>query len=363
MATNETLVPSPTPEPETIVSNDVSTAVGTLILTLVFLVGVPGNLFVIWSILVRARKRSVTCLLILHLALADGGLMLLTLFFVVYLAKRSWVFGTAMCKGLFYLCCTNMYASIFLITVMSLHRLVAVVRPHRLHLINRKAVVAPVVAALWVLTLAMAVPALVFRQDTVNREAGRGNATWVCVPVHPREWQVVFQYTFETVVGFVLPYAVIVASYVRILRRIRRTRFRRRVRSEKLILAIVITFGLFWLPYHVVNIIQVAAVLSKEPARTRLDHVWKTSRAVTSSLAFISSCANPVLYSVAARGYIHQAGLGFMARLFEGTAPDSGTYRGRTDNGLSRQASREKVGLDSLKDREADSSTSTSQGK
>ena len=69
--------------------------------------------------------------------------------------------------------------------------------------------------------------------------------------------QVVLQYTLELVLGFIVPYPVIVCSYVCILRRIRQTKFRRRVRSEKLILAIVVTFCIFWLPYHVVNLVQV----------------------------------------------------------------------------------------------------------
>lgn len=75
--------------------------------------------------------------------------------------------------------------------------------------------------------------------------------------VHSPRAQVRFQYAFETVSGFILPYAVIIVSYVLILRRLRQTQFRRKVHSEKLILAIVVMFGLFWLPYHVVNMIQV----------------------------------------------------------------------------------------------------------
>jgi predicted MFS family arabinose efflux permease len=73
--------------------------------------------------------------------------------------------------------------------------------------------------------------------------------------------QVVYQYTFETVVGFLVPYGVIVSSYVCILRRLRQTKFRRKVRSEKLILAIVVMFGIFWLPYHLNNIIQVCVII------------------------------------------------------------------------------------------------------
>lgn len=81
-------------------------------------------------------------------------------------------------------------------------------------------------------------------------------------PLQSLQWhlffvQVRFQYTFETVAGFILPYTVIIISYVLILRRLRQTRFHRKVRSEKLILAIVVMFGLFWLPYHVINMIEV----------------------------------------------------------------------------------------------------------
>lgn len=69
--------------------------------------------------------------------------------------------------------------------------------------------------------------------------------------------QTVVHYMLELVLGFLIPYAVIIVSYICILRRIRQTRFQRRIRSEKLILAIVLTFCLFWLPYHVINIVQV----------------------------------------------------------------------------------------------------------
>lgn len=55
----------------------------------------------------------------------------------------------------------------------------------------------------------------------------------------------------------------------------------------------------------------------------RLGNIWLGSRAITSTIAFISSCANPVLYFFAGKSYIRREGLAFMARLFEGTAFDS----------------------------------------
>ena len=172
-------------EDQSLVSNDASTIVGAIILSLVFLIGVPGNLFIIWSILARSRKRSVTTLLILNLACADGFLMALTIFFVVYLAKQTWIFSSFLCKTLFYLCNVNMYASIMLITLMSLHRLVAVVWPHHIGAFSKKRTVLRVLAGLWVSVLVLALPALIFREVREDT-AERGRTRFVCAPNHVR---------------------------------------------------------------------------------------------------------------------------------------------------------------------------------
>uniref|UniRef100_A0A3B4F386 Leukotriene B4 receptor 1-like n=1 Tax=Pundamilia nyererei TaxID=303518 RepID=A0A3B4F386_9CICH len=298
--------PNPTPDPddENAVKNDYSAAIGALILSLVFLLGVPGNLFIVWSILARCQQRSVTTLLILNLACADGFLMALTIFFIIYLVMQTWVFGNAMCKILFYLCNSNMYASIFLITLMSVHRLLAIVFPHTLyHLITRK-VVRRVILGTWVLVMVMSIPSLVFR-DVKKETDDMNQTTYVC-------------YAFETVAGFIIPYAIIITCYVVILKRLRETKFQRNSHSEKLILAIVITFGLFWLPYHVINMVQVCEGMFL----TNIHAISQSSRAVTSALAFISSCANPVLYTFAGKSYIKKNGFAFMAKLFEGTLSD-----------------------------------------
>ncbi|XP_059201413.1 leukotriene B4 receptor 2b [Centropristis striata] len=327
-------------EDPSVVSNDFSTALGALILGLVFLLGVPGNLFIVWSILARIRRRSVTTLLILNLACADGFLMALTIFFIIYLGKQTWVFGNVMCKGVFYLCNTNMYASIFLITLMSVHRLVAVVLPRRMSTLASRKIVRRVIVGMWLLVMVMSIPSMVFRE--VRLDDAEANATrLVCAPNHTLPTHERFQYAFETVAGFILPYAVIITCYILILRRLRQTQFRRKVRSEKLILAIVVTFGLFWLPYHVINMMQVTALWYSENSRTRktLDHITKSSRAVTSALAFISSCANPVLYTFAGKSYIRQNGFAFMARLFEGTSTDhTGTTKSKDAVGLNMES-------------------------
>ncbi|XP_039505311.1 leukotriene B4 receptor 2a [Pimephales promelas] len=347
-------IPVTTPSPNTILSNEIGVIAGATILSLVFLLGVPGNIFIVWSILARARRRSVTTLLILNLAFADGFLMLLTPFFVVYLVKRGWIFRLALCKVLFYLCCTNMYASIFLITLMSLHRLVAIVWPKRVAAVTDPRALTRVIVGLWVLALGLSVPVLVFRTTE-----GTSEENLVCDCNHTKPQYVVMQYGMETVLSFLLPYGVIIGSYVCILRKIRKTRFRRRIRSEKLILVIIVTFGLFWLPYHIINMIQVAAALHPEgETKVRLTKISTSMRALTSTVAFVSSCINPILYTFAGKSYIRQEGLAFMARLFEATALYS-TRKIRQSNQNSRDKDTDEGG--SLKDKDSDSITTPHQ--
>jgi len=187
-ASPSSLLPNGSATETSIVSSTAATTVGAVILSLGFLLGVPGNLFIIWSILARARKQSVTTLLILNLAYADGSLMVLTPFFVVYLVQQTWVFGSALCKILFYLCLANMYASIMLITLMSLHRFAAIVWPNRVRALLGRRAALRTLAAVWVLVLVASVPALLFREQ---RPSGNlGTTRQVCDSFHDSQSQV-----------------------------------------------------------------------------------------------------------------------------------------------------------------------------
>ncbi|XP_062864933.1 leukotriene B4 receptor 2a [Trichomycterus rosablanca] len=345
---------SSTTPPLTIMSSPGGTIAGALILSMAFLLGVPGNLFVIWSIVVRTRRQSVTTLLILNLACADGALMVLTPFFIAYLIKRSWVFGLAMCKAMYYLCCANMYASIFMITLMSLHRVVAVVWPHRVRTITGRRKVARAIAVLWILALALSVPVLVFRETYRMLNGETRMYVHVCDCKHDQPKYAVMQYTMETLLAFILPYSLMLASYLCILHRIRQTRFERRIRTEKLILAIVVTFAVLWLPYHIVNMMQVTEVL--KPEYRKIHQIRTALRPFASAMAFVSSCINPILYMFAGKSYMRRAGLAFMARLFDATGRDSSsrkTCRSSQINKVQQEGEAER-----LRNKETNSTTS-----
>ncbi|EMP26816.1 Leukotriene B4 receptor 2 [Chelonia mydas] len=303
----------------TLLTSSVSSVTGIVFLLLAALIGLPGNLFVVWSILWKMKPscRSVTCLLVLNLAMADGAVLLLTPFFILFLTFKTWFFGLAVCKGVYYLCCVNMYASIFIITLMSVDRCLAVSRPYLSQAIRKKHLVVKILAALWAAAVLLAVPAFVYRQ-LVSDLSGR----WlICEPCHATRGLAVFHFTMETVVAFVVPFAVIVGCYSAILVRLRGRRWHRRgARTGKLIAAVVLCFAALWVPYHVVNVLQVASNVASGRVAESLGHAWKAGRAGATALAFLSSSINPVLYVFAAGDLIKTSGAKFIAQFFEGAS-------------------------------------------
>ncbi|MEE6523356.1 hypothetical protein FKM82_022222 [Ascaphus truei] len=304
----------------TLLSSPASRISGTIFLALAASLGLPGNAFIIWSILwkMKSREKSVTCILILNLAVADGTILLLAPFFITFLAQKNWVFGRAVCKLAYYLCCLNMYASIFIIALMSLDRFFAVFRPYLAQSLRKRDVVTKVLIAIWLLAAALALPAFAYREvvEDISMKAK------ICVPCHSSRSEAVFHYSFETLVAFLLPFPMVLFSYMLVLAKLKGSHFGQRSRIEKLIAAILLTFAILWLPYHIVNAMQVASNLTSGKVSENLEKAYKMSRAGATALTFFSASVNPLLYAFAASDLFKIFGVGFVAKLLEGTAAE-----------------------------------------
>ncbi|XP_037531258.1 leukotriene B4 receptor 1 [Nematolebias whitei] len=299
---------------------NVSGGVGITILTLAFVLGFPGNMFVVWSVLCRVKKRSVTCLLVLNLALADGFVLLSAPLFLRYLAGgRGWEFGSVACKLIHYLSSVNMYVSIYLICMMSMDRWLAVTKPFMSQRMRTKRSLLVLLLGVWVLAFILSLPMPFYRS---NVKIIINNFTvHHCIPYH---WQSVghwaFQYLFETVMGCLVPFSLITSCYSSIMCRLQSAKFQSRGKSSRLIIMIICAFVIFWLPYHIVNMIEVIGLLKN---RQSVIQAALTVRPIVIAFAYFSSAVNPLLYVFAGSSYIRQAGLNFMGRMFEATNSES----------------------------------------
>ncbi|XP_004647527.1 leukotriene B4 receptor 1 [Octodon degus] len=318
MDTNTTSRPGPSSGGATFIP-----LLAMILLSVSMAVGLPGNTFVVWSILKRMRKRSVTALMVLNLALADLAVLLTAPFFLHFLARRAWSFKLAGCRLCHYICGVSMYASILLITAMSLDRSLAVASPFLSQKVRTKAAARWLLAGIWVASFLLATPVLAFRTVQVLKEVE------VCVPNYPSDRHKAFHMFFEAFTGFVVPFLVVVGSYSDISRRLRLRRFRRSRRTGRLVALIILAFAAFWLPYHVVGLIEGSRALAGTLDQS-LPELTK-ARHVCIALAFLSSSVNPLLYACAGGSLLRSAGVGFVAKLLEATGSEAySTRRGGT---------------------------------
>lgn len=299
----------------------ISAQIGVAILVLAFVLGFPGNLFVVWSVLCRVKKRSVTCLLVLNLALADACVLLSAPLFLRYLAGgRGWEFGSAACKLVHYLSSVNMYVSIYLICLMSMDRWLAVTKPFLSQRMRTKRSLLVLLLGVWVLAFLLSLP-MPFYRSILKLPLPNNRTVSLCSPYH---WgsvgHKVFQYLFETIMGCLVPFTLINTCYSTVICRLQTVKFQRRGQGSRLILLIICTFAVFWLPYHIVNIIEVVGELQSSKS---VLNAARLARPNVTAFAYFSSAVNPILYVFAGSSHIRQAGLSFMGKLFEATNSES----------------------------------------
>ncbi|XP_041815507.1 leukotriene B4 receptor 1-like [Chelmon rostratus] len=286
---------------------DGGTAVACVILGLSFLVGAPGNLLVIWTILRHVKQRSHTVMLILHLAAADL-LVLITLPLWIYSLVDAWVFGGAFCKALVYIVSVCMFSSIFFITLMGVERFLAICHPFVMMRWKTKSFMNRCLVLVWLLSLFLA--ALASLTEPLDESEG---AEQCFTRDFSSVTQAVILLCLETLGGFVVPFIILVICYCLVAAQLRKMNFNSKQKSMLLVHAVVIAFTLCWLPYHVINIVDRVCILSGTERECLPQSIVFSSGA----LVFISSSVNPVLYAFFARNLQGSLEESRLVRLFQ----------------------------------------------
>ncbi|KAM4881332.1 somatostatin receptor type 3 [Thomomys bottae] len=281
-------------------------AVSCVLIPLVYLVvcvvGLLGNSLVIYVVVRHTASPSVTSVYILNLALADELFMLGLPFLAAQNALSYWPFGSLMCRLVMAVDAINQFTSIFCLTVMSLDRYLAVVHPVRSARWRTAPVARVVSVAVWLASAVVVLPVVVF--SGVPPGMSTCHMQW---PEPAAAWRAGF-IIYTAALGFFGPLLVICLCYLLIVvkvrsatRRVRAPTCRwvqapvcqRRRRSERrvtrMVVAVVALFVLCWMPFYVLNIVNVVCPLPEEPAFFGLYFL-------VVALPYANSCANPILY-------------------------------------------------------------------
>lgn len=270
-------------------------AVSGILISLVYLVvcvvGLLGNSLVIYVVLRHTSSPSVTSVYILNLALADELFMLGLPFLAAQNALSYWPFGSLMCRLVMAVDGINQFTSIFCLTVMSVDRYLAVVHPTRSARWRTAPVARTVSAAVWVASAVVVLPVVVF--SGVPRGMSTCHMQW---PEPAAAWRTAF-IIYTAALGFFGPLLVICLCYLLIVVKVKAAGMRvgssRRRRSERkvtrMVVVVVLVFVGCWLPFFIVNIVNLAFTLPEEPTSAGLYFFVVV-------LSYANSCANPLLY-------------------------------------------------------------------
>uniref|UniRef100_A0A3Q2TEK9 Complement C5a receptor 1 n=1 Tax=Fundulus heteroclitus TaxID=8078 RepID=A0A3Q2TEK9_FUNHE len=269
--------------------------VALVLYALVVLLGVPGNALVLW-VTGFCMTRSVTSIWFLNLALADLLCCLsLPLLMVPLVHDDHWHFGPLACtlvKGLFYLV---MYCSVLQLVLISVDRLMLVKRPIWCQNNRRPRQAAWACVAVWCLALVGSIPQFVYA-----RQIDVGEHKKECVLAYTRKsvWPIA---SFRFTMAFVLPFFVIVLCHLVVYITTNKGLSRGRVKSKRtvrIIIAVVLSFFLCWLPLHILDFIDLAtARTSSHSPRIYLAQV------LALCLAYFNSCLNPLIYVCIGRSF------------------------------------------------------------
>ncbi|GCB62206.1 urotensin-2 receptor [Scyliorhinus torazame] len=277
----------------------VTCSIGT-ILSLMFIIGVVGNVYTLMVMCHSMRSAASMYVYIISLALADL-LYLSTIPFIVctYFVK-GWYFGDIGCRILFSVDLLTMHASIFTLTVMSTERYLAVVKP--LDTVKRsKSYRKAIAVVIWLTSLLLALPMIII----IKLIQIRGK--YICAPTWDTHiFRIYMTVLFTTCIlapGMIIGYLYIRLARTYWLSQVTTFSDKQTKRSPNqkvlyMIFTIVLVFWACFLPFWVWQMIEHYQPPLPLSQKTR-GHI----NYLMTCLTYSNSCINPFLYTLLTKNY------------------------------------------------------------
>lgn len=284
---------------------------GLIVLYIItFLVGLVGNSLVCFAVWRNTKMRTITNMFIVNLSVADLGVIIICLPSTLLVdVTETWFLGTTFCKIHLFLMTVSVSVSVMTLCAISVERWYAICRPLSFHSTVRRA--RHIIAVIWFLSACIAIPELVssavepLRSDTVLLSA--------CYPKLWTNTQTAIFQIFLMVALYILPLALMGFAYTHIAivlwtehipginerqsrepmmdkRSSDKDQSETRKKAAKMLIAVVVVFGICFFPVHFLNIVRYTVGLHAFPNVNILALFahWTT---------FLNSSINPVIYN------------------------------------------------------------------
>ncbi|XP_066506848.1 tachykinin receptor 1b [Hoplias malabaricus] len=292
----------------------------------IVLISVVGNIIVIWIILAHKRMRTVTNYFLVNLAFAEASMSAFnTVVNFVYAVHNEWYFGLVYCRFHNFFPIAAVFASIYSMTAIALDRYMAIIHPLQQRLSSTETKL--LVGVIWVLALLLAFPQYYY--SSTAQLPGR----IVCFIDWPEYSMWDFKkmyYVCVVVLIYFLPLLVMGCAYLVVgctlwaseIPGDSSDRYREQLTAKrkvvKMMIVVVCTFAVCWLPFHVYFLLhQFFPHLFEERyiQQVYLGIMW---------LAMSSTMYNPIIYCFLNDRFR----AGFQQAFFWCPCTPEGTYEG-----------------------------------
>lgn len=289
-------------------------AVKITVYTLLILISLIGNTLIVLVVLKNKRMQTTTNYFLVNLAVSDLVVSLSCSWVnLVEDLTEGWVLGAFFCPFNSFAQVTSLVSSILSLTLVACDRFFGIVFAMKAHIIERKA--KPVIIAVWVISVAVASPLLVYRR--VHERYWKNHVERWC---DDSDWSIdsgdgeshfhkpsrVAYWTFVSVILFFIPIIAMIGAYCGIIKTLWSTKIPgERVYKENLVqnkmkrkvivmlIAILAVFALCWCPLQITILYSEYRGNHTEPLKEWYIHFKFTAML----LAFSNSAFNPLIYA------------------------------------------------------------------
>uniref|UniRef100_A0A8C7WY71 Mu-type opioid receptor n=1 Tax=Oryzias sinensis TaxID=183150 RepID=A0A8C7WY71_9TELE len=266
----------------------------TALYSIVCMVGLVGNLLVMYIIVRYTKMKTATNIYIFNLALADALVTSTLPFQSVNYLMGSWPFGDLLCKMVMSIDYYNMFTSIFTLTTMSIDRYIAVCHPVKALDFRTPRNAKIVNICNWILSSAIGLPVM-FMAATAKSHPKIVDCKLIFP--HPSWYWDTLLKICVFIFAFIMPVLIITICYGLMILRLKSVRMlsgsqekdKNLRRITRMVLVVVAVFIVCWTPIHVFVIIT---ALINIPSSTLQTITWHFCIA----LGYTNSSLNPVLY-------------------------------------------------------------------
>ena len=275
------------------------TIVVPVLFSLITIIGITGNVMVVITILTNRKLRNSTNKFLINLAISDVVFLGTCVPFQAYkYAAFGWPFGDFWCKAIQYLLFVTAYVTIWTLVCVAAIRYVILVQRNSKMKLLLSGMCIEICSGLWILMCLVHIPTFMAHRVNTIRDYT------YCGIDHPSTSYIIVSFF---ICAYVLPLSLICVLYVLVLchlnnnehtfkTRQRSFRSNHCVRVSKIVLMVVLCFGIMWLPLHLHSLVSLYWTVPD-------DKIYEVFRILWHSMAYGNSLANPFIYNYISKDF------------------------------------------------------------